>query len=174
MNWVSALDPATGRVLWEYKGTRDYQHPSPVTDGETVYAMTYLKTVALRPGGAEAWAFPAGSTQCTPVSHAGHLYWADEQGMAYCVDARTGKSVYRERLAPAPGRIDASGVLAGGRLYYVSRTTGTYVVAASPEYELLAHNRIEDDGSVFNGSPAVEDGRLYPRSDRYLYCVGTR
>ncbi|MCI0704327.1 MAG: PQQ-like beta-propeller repeat protein, partial [Planctomycetia bacterium] len=31
MNWVSALDPATGKVLWEYKGTKSYQHASIVT-----------------------------------------------------------------------------------------------------------------------------------------------
>jgi outer membrane protein assembly factor BamB len=171
---VSALDPATGKVLWEYKGTRDYQNPSPVTDGELVFAMTYLKTVALRPGGKEAWAFPDGSEICTPVYHDGHLYWADEQGRAYCVDAKTGKSVYQERLAPASGRIYASGVLAGGRIYYVSREKGTYVVEAKPKFELVAHNVIEDDKSVFNATPALEDGRLYLRSNKFLYCIGKK
>jgi outer membrane protein assembly factor BamB len=174
MNWVSALDPATGKVLWEYKGTRDYQHPSIVTDGENVFAATYLKTVALGPGGKEVWAFANGSTQCTPVYHDGHLYWASEQGMAFCVDAKTGKSVYQERLAPASGRIYASGVLAGGRIYYVSREKGTYVVDAGPKFEQVAQNVVEDDRSVFNATPALEDGRIYLRSDKHLYCIGKK
>ena len=171
MNWVSALDPATGETRWEYQGTKEYQNPSPVTDGDLIYVVTYLKTVALRPDdGNEAWTFPNGSEICTPVVHDGHLYWANEQGMAYCVNAKTGKSVYQERLAR--GRIYASGVLAEARLYYVSREDGTFVVAATPEFERLAHNTIADDPSVFNATPALADGRIYLRSDRFLYCIG--
>jgi outer membrane protein assembly factor BamB len=47
-------------------------------------------------------------------------------------------------------------------------------VAARPRFELLAHNRIEGDRSVFNGSPAVSGGRLFLRSDQYLYCFGEK
>jgi len=47
-----------------------------------------------------------------------------------------------------------------------------FVLAAKPEFELLAHNKIETDSSIFNGSPAVADGRLLLRSDRALYCIG--
>lgn len=68
----------------------------------------------------------------------------------------------------------ASPVAADGRIYYVSRQGGTAVLAAKPEFELLAHNRIESNRSVFNASPAVSKGRLYLRSDRRLYCIGTR
>jgi outer membrane protein assembly factor BamB len=170
MTWVSALDLATGETRWEYQGTKEYQNPSPVTDGEFVFAMTYLKTVALGPGGKEAWAFRDGSEICTPVYHDGHLYWANEQGTAYCVNATTGRSVYQERLTSA--RIYASGVLAGGRIYYVSRDKGTYVVAAKPKFEVVAHNVIADDPSVFNATPAPDDGRIYLLSDRCLYCIG--
>ena len=76
--------------------------------------------------------------------------------------------VYQERLTPAPGRIYASGVLAGGRISYCSCESGTYGVATRPKFELLARNVIGTDRSVFNGTPAVAPGRLYLRSDRYL------
>ena len=72
------------------------------------------------------------------------------------------------------GRVYASGVLAGGRIYYVSREKGTHVVAAKPKFELVAHNVIADDPSVFNATPALEDGRIYLRSDRCLYCIGQK
>jgi len=136
--------------------------------------VTYLKTVALNPSGEEVWVCNDGSEICTPIAYQGHLYWANEQGMAFCVNARTGKFVYQERFSPSSGRIYASGVLAEDRIYYVSREQGTYVVAAAPEFKLLAHNNIEDDPSVFNATPALADGRIYLRSDKFLYCIGSR
>jgi hypothetical protein len=48
------------------------------------------------------------------------------------------------------------------------------VVAAKPEYKLLAHNVFEDDSSRANASPAVSKGQLLLRTDRYLYCIGNR
>jgi len=37
-------------------------------------------------------------------------------------------------------------------LYYVSQRNGTYVVAAQPKFELLAHNVFDDDDSRTNAS----------------------
>jgi hypothetical protein len=46
-----------------------------------------------------------------------------------------------------------------------------FVLAAKPEFELLATNELRD-GSLFNASPAVTGNRILLRSDKYLYCVG--
>ena len=46
-----------------------------------------------------------------------------------------------------------------------------FVLAARPEFELLATNELNDN-STFNGSPAVSGNQLLVRSDRYLYCIG--
>jgi outer membrane protein assembly factor BamB len=173
--WVSSLNPANGETRWEFKGTTGYQHPSIVTDGEVFYALTTEKATAVRRGGTLAWPqVNRGAEVVTPVYFAGHLYWGNEHGMANCIETGSGKLVYTERIQPSSGRIYASGVLAEGRIYYVSREKGTYVIAAQPKYELLAHNVIEDDNSAFNATPALEDGRIYLRSDKYLYCVGTK
>ena len=40
-------------------------------------------------------------------------------------------------------------LLASGRLYFVSREKGIYVVAAKPQFELLSHTKIEGDDSIF-------------------------
>ena len=110
----------------------------------------------------------------TPIYRDGHLYWAGEEGIARCLNTKTGKVVYEERLRPPAGKIYSSGVLAGGRIYYVSRENGTYVVEASPHFKLLAHNKIDSDKSIFNGSPAISRGQLLLRSDKYLYCIGKK
>jgi hypothetical protein len=53
-----------------------------------------------------------------------------------------------------------------------SRDKGAYILVAEPQFELLAHNAIETDDSIFNGSPVVSQGQILLRSDEYLYCIG--
>jgi outer membrane protein assembly factor BamB len=67
----------------------------------------------------------------------------------------------------------ASPILADGKLYYLSRSGTTYVLKAGPKYELLATNELSDRSS-FDASLAVSDGRIYIRSNRFLYCVGEK
>jgi outer membrane protein assembly factor BamB len=173
--WLG-LDPLTGKRLWQCKAKDGCG--MPVAHDGVVYTFHGDGKAAIKLGGRgdvtethKAWETTDGARVSSPVYHDGHLYWTGDGHVAHCTDARTGKSVYRERLDPG-GACYASPVLADGRIYYVSREWGTYVVAAKPEYRLLAHNKIDEDRSVFNGSPAVSGGRLFLRSDKYLYCVG--
>jgi outer membrane protein assembly factor BamB len=94
----------------------------------------------------------------------------ESTGVACCADATTGAIVYEERV-PGAGQVYASPVLADGKLYYVARNDGVFVLAAKPGFEVLAHNRL-DDRSTFDASPAVSGNRLFLRSDRFLYCLG--
>lgn len=179
---ILGFDPASGKPLWTCQGIDDYVCPSILTEGDVAYVIGARRAtaIAVRAGGRgdvtathKLWEINKGSNVSSPVVHDGRLYWAHEsRGAVYCVDAKTGKDVYEERLNPRPGRIYASPLAAGGKLYYVSRDAGVFVVAAKPEFELLAHNKIETDASIFNGSPAVAAGRLLLRSDRALYCIG--
>ena len=177
---LAAVNPRDGSSLWRCSVLKDYLCPSPIAQGGILYVLAYQKGAAIRPGGRGdvteshvLWSVNKGSEVCTPLYHNGHLYWpAPEGGIVHCLNAKTGEMIYQERLQPAPGRIYASGVMAGGRIYYVSREDGAYVVAAKPTFEQLAHNRIEDDDSVFNGTPAISQGRIFLRSDKCLYCIG--
>ena len=69
------------------------------------------------------------------------------------------------------GNGQSSPVVVDGKIYYVSRDKGAYVLPAKPEFEQLAHNVIADDTSIFNGSPVVSNGQLLLRSDKFLYCI---
>lgn len=93
---------------------------------------------------------------------------------AHCLDAKTGESVYRKRVPGlnTSGRpVYASPILAGDRLYVVSRWSGTFVLPAKPAFEILAQDRVQSDESDFSGTPAVVGRRLLLRSGCYLYCV---
>ena len=63
-------------------------------------------------------------------------------------------------------------MLAGGRLYVVSRREGTFVFSAKPEFEQLAQNQLASDETDFNATPAICDNQLYLRSNQALYCIG--
>lgn len=182
---VHALDPRNGKQLWEAPGSKPpmYVCPSVTTAAGVVYAVNgyHGPTVAVRSGGRgdvssshQLWSARKGSTVSSPVFHDGHLFWANDQGLAICVEASTGKIVYQERIEPPPGDIYASALAAEGKLYYVSRLKGTYVVPAKPKYELLAHNVISSDDSVFNGSPVPHNKSLLLRSDKFLYRLAGR
>ena len=84
------------------------------------------------------------------------------------------RSVYEERLSPNPGQIYASPVLGGGKLYYLGRQGRMVIVAASPKFEVLADNTLENNRGVFNATPAFDGGRLLLRSNRTLYCIGEK
>jgi outer membrane protein assembly factor BamB len=175
------LNPDTGKELWRAEGVHLYVCPSVVAHDGVVYAIGGGHTsLAVRAGGRgdvtkthTLWRVKKGSNVSSPIYHDGHLYWAnDHGGVVNCQDAATGKFTYQERLKPSAGIIYGSPVLADGRLYYVSQRGGTYVVAATPKFELLAHNVIAGDDSRANASIAVSHGRLLLRTDQYLYCIG--
>ena len=179
------MPPETGELLWTCRGIDDYVCPSAVADQGIVYAvggLTAPGAIAVKAGGRgdvtdshRLWAITKGSNVSSPVYHDGHLYWAhDEKGVVYCADAKTGKVVYQERLTPGAGRIYASATMADGKLYYVSRQNGVYVLQAGPKFKLLAVNSYRADSSVWSASPAIAEGRIYLRSDQALYCVGSK
>ena len=178
---ILGLDPATGDQLWECVGLGDYTCPAVLGVEGVAYVIGGRKntTIAVRGGGRgdvteshRLWETSRGSNVSSPVFHDGHLYWASEaRGIVYCADAKTGDLVYQERLNPRPGKIYASPLLADGKVYYIGRESGVFILAAKPEFEIVAH--IEPlDASIHNASFVVGGGNLLLRTDEYLYLIG--
>ncbi|MCX7425779.1 MAG: PQQ-binding-like beta-propeller repeat protein [Planctomycetia bacterium] len=177
---VLGLDPDTGEQLWHCAGPKDYICPAVIAHEGVVFICSGREplTLAVRCGGRGdvtgthvLWELRKTPCVPTPLYHDGYLYWMDgRRGAAACVDAKTGKMVYEKRLSGLD-KSYASMVLAGGRLYGFTRDGDAVVLAAKPQFEELARNKLDDPGIV-NGTPAVSDGRLLVRSDRFLYCIG--
>ncbi|MEE2642853.1 MAG: PQQ-binding-like beta-propeller repeat protein [Planctomycetota bacterium] len=176
-NQILAFDPQTGKPLWNCRGIEDYVCPSLISNGGIVYAIggRESRCLAIRAGGSGdvskshlLWEAKAGANVSSPVFHQDHLYWvSDRNTTAYCVRARDGEIIYRERFKAQPY---ASTLVADGKLYVVTRRGGTFVLAARPEFELLARNRFEDS-TQFNASPIVSGSSLILRSNEFLYCI---
>ena len=199
------LNPDTGKLRWfvDHDLTGNVSPGVVLGDGKAFVFGGYPKqgSAAIKPGGHNdvtktnlLWQSNTSTYVPTPVYYEGHLYVINDQGFALCIDAATGKEVYRERVMEGGGGgggrpqgggpggggqrrgggkpFYASPVLVDGKLYCPSRKNGTFVIAAKPKYELLARNIIEGDEAQFNATPAVDGGKIYLRSERTLYCIG--
>jgi len=173
---VLGFDPATGNELWRCKAISDYICPSIVSQDGILYAIGGRKSqaVAIRSGGRgdvtdshKLWHAQVGANVSSPLIHDGHLYWvSDRNKTAYCLSLADGSIKFEENVGQQPY---ASIMMADNKLYVVTRYAGTLVLAATPQYKLLAHNRLSDK-SVFNASPIVTNNSLILRSDKKLYC----
>lgn len=179
---IRAVDPQTGKLRWTCTGIDEYVCPSLIAQDGILYTIGGKKGVAIavRSGGEgdvtkshKLWQAGKGSNVSSPVYHDGYLFWAkDKGGVVYCVNAETGELVYQERLKPGAKEIYATPLLANGRLYYISREKGIFVVAASPEFKLLSHTVLDGDDSIFSASPVpLEGGAVLVRSDKFLYRI---
>ena len=179
---VQAFEPTSGEQLWTCATDIGwYMVPSVIAHDGIVYCLggrSGVAALAVRTGGSgdvtkshRLWTSVKGSNVTSPVFHDGHLYWMnDNLGIAFCAKADSGEIVYEKRMDRS-GQVYASALLADGRVYYLTREGRTFVVAAKPEFEVLATNDL-NDGSVFNGSFAVDGTRLLVRSDKFLYAIG--
>ena len=93
------------------------------------------------------------------------LFMIDDNGVASCLDAKTGDQIWRKRIG---GNYWASPFYADGRIYLANKDGDVTIIAASREYELLAKNHFDEP---FNASPAVAGNALILRSLTHLYCV---
>ncbi len=181
---VTGHDPATGRELWRADGLNPTNNPSyrivasPIVFGEMIYAPSRERPLlALRAGGRgdittshRVFAFDSGPDVPTPVTDGQYLYVVRDNGVMFCLDAKSGKTIYGpQRLRP--GTYSGSLVLADGKIYVTNEDGVTMVVRAGPKFEVVAEN---DFGEYTLSSPAVSEGQLFIRTDKAIYAIGRR
>jgi outer membrane protein assembly factor BamB len=182
-NNVLAFDPANGKEVWRVSGFNNYVCASVVANKNIVYVVRTGgkagSALAIKSGGQGdvtdshvIWRSPKSSLVPSPVYYEGRLYWPG--GVAQCLDAANGKEVYAGRLTGGGTSFYASPLAADGKIYYVTRTAGTYVIQVGPEFKQLAYNKFDDDSSRSNASPIAHDGCILMRTDKYLYCIGMK
>jgi outer membrane protein assembly factor BamB len=103
-----------------------------------------------------------------------YLYMVTDTGNASCVDAKTGKVMWKEKLGAS--EFSASPLYANGNIYFCDQVGTTFVVAANPkEFTLVAENRLAGgyEGG-FMASPAVTGDTLLLRTRTHLYAIGKK
>jgi outer membrane protein assembly factor BamB len=105
----------------------------------------------------------------TPIFYNGCVYMIKNGGIITCVDAASGKVLYRERLG-ASGPYIASPIVANGNIYIPSGKGVITVIKAGNQLEILAQNKLKE--KIF-ASPAVIGNTLYVRTTKHLFAFGS-
>lgn len=181
---VTGHDPASGKELWRSGGLNPENNPfnrivaSPIVVDNIIYAPSREKPLlALKAGGRgditdthRLWSFDRGPDVPTPATDGKHFYVVDDKGIAYCLDAKTGKVIWGpERLEP--GTYSSSPVVADGKVYATNEDGVTSVFRAGPKFEQLAANALDD---YCLSSPAISDGQIFLRTTKHLWAIGER
>ncbi|MEZ6139363.1 MAG: PQQ-binding-like beta-propeller repeat protein [Zavarzinella sp.] len=191
---IWAFNPENGKLRWYAGGLpTDSYCSSVVSDGTVVYGFEGRSggAIAIKAGGKGdvsqsglLWKSSDRNRICTPIVVDKRIYYVSSR-TAYCVDAKTGKNIYSERLSGGGtgGRPTAGGrggqdygspVAADGKLYFITRSGDAYVLKLGDDFEQLAVNRVTTDTEDFSATPAIADGKIYIRSSAHLYCVAEK
>lgn len=185
-NRVVAYDPGTGKQFWLSKGIGSTIYTTPLWSDGTLVAMSGgmsgASAIAVKSGGdgdvtesQRVWRLERIKGRIgSGVIHDGHIYSVNDNGMAECADLKTGKTVWEERL-PAKGTKGGSWssvLLANGRLYIPNQSGDVIVLQAAPKFEVVRVNSIGIEPT--NASLAASDGELFLRTDKALWCLGSK
>ena len=144
---VTGHEAATGKELWRANGLNPNNDgnyrivASPLIMGETIIAPSRERPLlVLRAGGRGdvttshlMWRFNQGPDVPSTVSDGTYLYSINDRGIMYCLDLKTGSTVYGpQRLRNAA--YSGSPVLVDGRIYITDEDGVTSVVQAGPTY----------------------------------------
>jgi outer membrane protein assembly factor BamB len=104
----------------------------------------------------------------SPLYYRGRVYQVRDGGIASCLDAETGKLIYRERLGPT-GAFFSSPVAGDGKLYAASQRGVVVVWEAGNTFKVLTRNDMQESVAA---TPALADGVIYLRTEKHLYAFG--
>ena len=169
-------EPETGKELWRVESVGSHSGSArPVTGHGMVFTpIGYTADLwAVRPDGRGvvtgshvAWKYrTASAKRSSPLLVGDWLFLVDDPGIAVCLDAKTGRQLWKERLG---GNYSASPIHAGGRIYFFDERGMTTIIEAGPQYRVIAVNRLADG---FMASPAVSGNALYLRTKKALYRI---
>jgi outer membrane protein assembly factor BamB len=170
-----SYEPRTGKELWQVRYGDGFSNvPRPVYGNGLVFICTGFQQpslLAVRLDGRGdvtkshiAWTLKRGvSLTPSPLLVGDELYMVSDNGVASCIDAKTGAPHWQVRLG---GNHSASPIYADGRIYFLSEEGESVVIAPGKEFKALAKNQL--DGPTL-ASMAVSNGSIFVRSQTHLY-----
>jgi outer membrane protein assembly factor BamB len=170
-----AYDPATGDEVWRVIHGGMNEAARPIFGHDLIFLTTghTAQLWAVRQGGSGditkngvAWKTTRGvPTRPSPLLVGDLLYMVSDKGIATCLEVKTGKQLWQERLG---GSFAASPLYAADHIYLADEDGQTHVLAAGPTFRSVAVNHL-DAGCM--ASPAAVGDALYLRTKTHLYCI---
>jgi outer membrane protein assembly factor BamB len=178
---VAGYDADSGKQLWLLDGPTEQFVASLILHDGSLYLTAGFPTyhlMAIRPDGNGNITQPhvqwhdatnARGAAYVPsmIAHGPHVFVVSDGGWASCLDARTGKRLWQERLG---AHHSASPVSAGGYLYFLDDKGQTWVLKPGDKREVVSCNKLDEE---CRASPAIAHGQFFIRTLEHLYCIGT-
>jgi outer membrane protein assembly factor BamB len=190
--WLYALQPRTGKFVWEYQLSRRGLNVSPTVDGDVVYMGHSEENITGTKVGAVVAVDGAGKGNITKSGEIWReleiadgkssilkvddlLFCPDDSGKLFVLNAKDGSQVGRKISL---GTINfASPVYADGKIYYVEKNGRWYVMTPDKTQGVARFERGKSTG-MFPGSPqeecwaspVISHGKLYILTTSALYC----
>ena len=178
--WVIAYDPADGKELWQVKGKEGDAAPSPVSVGNVVIAAVNdsAPILAIRADGSGdvtashvLWKGEDNPPDiCSPLASEEFVFLLTTEGMLTCYDLKKGDKLWEEDLNDF--KCKSSPSLVGKQLYVFSESGKCWILA--PTRAGVKRVRQTDLGEGCVTCPAFQDGRMYVRGKKDLFCIGTK
>jgi outer membrane protein assembly factor BamB len=192
---VHAFKVRTGEKVWSYFFGSGAVNCSPVVQGNLVYIahgdenpdsnkqgrIVCLDGSRVKNGKpALVWQVDGIKVKyASPILHEGRLYVCDEVARLYCLDAATGKSLWKRPFNYGRNCM-GSPVWADGKIYVGEVQSRFHVLKPGPDRceRLFAQFFRSPPGDTaeteINGSPAIANGRIYFSTSRATYCIGKK
>ena len=172
-----AYEPRTGKEIWQVRYGEGFSNvPRPVYGLGLVFICTGFQQaslLAIKPDGRGditkskvVWRLDRGVPLTpSPLLVGDELYMVTDNGIATCVDAKSGEELWRARLG---GNHSASPIYADGKIYFLSEEGESVVIAPGRQLKHLATNQL--DGPTL-ASMAISDSSLFVRTATHLYRI---
>lgn len=185
---IYAMQPRTGKILWNYDASVHGINTTPTVIGNTVFGghseenifdTTVMGALFAIDGTGtgnvtktkQLWISPKKMIgRAAPLFVNDRLYIADDSSTLFTVDPKTGADIGKQNLGVS---LFASPIYADGKIFFSEEGGASYILEPTEKGVKIVH-RVELEDESMEGSPIVSHGRLYIPSSGHLYCIGNK
>lgn len=181
---VMGIDVRTGKINWQHNPGYKQRSLGSGVLSDNFYFCTFgtgggVKEVAAldlaggKPISVE-FEIPKGLPYVpSPLVIGNHMYLLGDGGILRCVEFKTGKVIYEERVEGVQGssKFFSSPVAGDGKIFCGSQQGDLIVIKAGTTFERLGASKLD---SPINATPAIGEGRLFVRTADSLWCIGSK
>jgi outer membrane protein assembly factor BamB len=188
---VTSLDPATGKTYWRERQVTDnsYAVSTPVASKDLLLiAGLMLQLDDKKPAASVLWPEAKAASRrilsytSTALIQGDHVYSAKSSGDLVCIEARTGKEVWKTDKVTGLTQGASIHPTANGASVFLYTDQGELIRAqlTPKEYKEISRFRLLEPQYPHAGSkvawapPAFANGRVFARNEVELVCVDLR